>query len=195
MYNLPKITEKMSGKMKGFMSPNTTPLNNKNCIKRAKIKNSICNGCYSINSMKLYPNADTCFKRNAEILSKDLELIPKINAKYFRFNAHGELSNEKQFINFIRICNANPTTTFSLWTKEKILVHNVLDKIEKPKNLILIHSSLMLNKPEKLPKHYNKVFTVYSKDTKEPINCNKSCMDCLKCYDLNDQTTFIKEIK
>jgi hypothetical protein len=130
------------------------------------------------------------FERNADILTTrvlDKEELPLINACYFRFEAFGDLHNVTQVINYFNICKKNPDVHFALWTKNPGIIKEVAN--EKPKNLVILVSSLFLNKPvdiEKMP-WIDKVFTVYDKETiereKVKINCGaRNCLKCHRCY-------------
>jgi len=194
-----KITSKMNGKMQGMVSINTTPRSNDFCLNMAKT-DSVCGSCYSHRMMKMYKNADKAFKHNGDVLSGKLlsnDEVPKLNHHTVRFNAHGELINDTHMINLLRICNGNPRTTFTLWTKRKDIVHRVLSHWKRPSNLILIYSSPKINKRSTLPEHFDKVFTVYDKEHKgkRMINCGeKKCVNCMTCYDTADRKRYINEV-
>ena len=183
------ITEKMSGKMEGMMSLNTSCKTNPFCAKHAQVKGSVCEKCYAQRQMKRYTNMSQCYERNAEVLTKSVipdEYLPVINAAYFRLEAFGDLINTTQVVNYFNICKRNPHTNFALWTKNPQLIAPVAT--EKPDNLQIVLSSIMVN--QKVNNKYpfvDKVFTVYDQATidKENININcgaKQCLTCLKCY-------------
>ena len=188
----------MSGKLKHIPALNTSPLNNPFCQKMSKSKvNNICNSCYSINMLKTFrQNCVSSFEKNGEYLSEDIhpaKYLPNPpNALYVRFSAHGELININHAVNLFQICNNNPKTTFTLWTKRYDLIWGAIKYMKKPKNLILIYSAIGLDKYKKLPMHFDKVFIVQSKETTE-TNCFGKCIDCLKCYNQEDTTTHIYE--
>lgn len=187
----------MSGKLKNIPALNTSPLNNSYCQAMAKKKNSICNSCYSINMLQTFrKSADTPFRKYGEFLSSKVhptEYLPKPpNSLYVRFSAHGELINLNHAINLLKICNASPNTTFTLWTKRKDIITKAIQKHGKPDNLILIYSAITLDKYVKLPKHFDKVFIVQTKQDNK-TNCFGKCIDCLKCYTKTDTTTHIYE--
>ena len=184
------ITTKHTGKMTGMQSLSTSCKTNPNCEKNAKIEGSVCQKCYAQRQMKMYKNMSAAFEKNAEILTKGIipnEDLPIINACYFRFESFGDLHNSTQLVNYFNICKKNPDVHFALWTKNPWIVAEVAD--QKPKNLQIIVSSLMLNKQidiSNMP-YIDKVFTVYDKETidKEGININcgaRNCLVCHKCY-------------
>lgn len=199
-----RITEKHTGKMENIQSLSTIKTINESCIKRSKIKGSVCSTCYVDPLVKRYPAMEKKFIDNTKVLTHSIipdHLHVKVNTLYFRLESFGELNQGNkgmnQLINYMTLAELNPRTTFSLWTKEKSLVQKFLRDFEKPKNVIFIYSSLMVNKREKLPAGFNKVFTVYDKTHKGKsfINCgDKKCFDCLTCYDLKNRKVYINEV-
>ena len=189
------ITTKHNDKMEGMQSLSTSCVHNKYCKKFSKIKGSVCEHCYAQTMMKRFKNLDPCMSRNAEILIKiDLtkrkDLIPQINAAFFRFEAFGDLHNELHAKNFFTIARANPDTNFALWTKNPRLIARVItDGNEKPDNLRIIVSSLFLNKIDDIDYPFiDKIFTVFDKEHADgvQINCgSKRCIDCKLCYKKN----------
>ena len=187
----------MSGKLKGIPALNTSPLNNNYCKAMSKKKDSICGSCYSINMLQTFRKmCDAPFQKYGEFLSKKVhpsEYLPKPpNALYVRFSAHGELINLNHAINLFKICGLAPKTTFTLWTKRKSLAWKAIKAVGKPKNLILIYSELNVDGQCKLPKHFDKVFIV-QRQKNDKTNCFGACMDCLKCYTKEDESTHIYE--
>jgi len=140
-----------------------------------------------------------CFERNSVELSTNNIEIPKIKDKFsnVRFHAHGELINEQHFKNFIKIATAYPNKTFTLFTKRVAIVSNVLNKIDKPNNLIIVYSNPIIDKPMlDIPTHFDKVFNVVTNTTNFKINCGaKSCATCLNCFDKNKDSIIIEKLK
>ena len=189
------MTEKIhitthSGKMKGMQSIGTTCKLNPTCAKNAKIKGSVCEKCYAQRYTGMRKGLENHLERNTKLLTSrviPMDELPIVNACYFRFESFGDLHNTTQLISYFNICKKNPDTYFALWTKNPGIVKKVAD--QKPKNLQIIVSSLMLNKPVDISKmpYIDKVFTVYDKETikRDGININcgaKSCLTCHKCY-------------
>lgn len=187
------ITDKHNGKMEGMQSLSTCALCNPNCNKNRNIDGSICKRCYACTMEKRFSNMTKSLINNGEILSSrilDASELPRINASFFRFEAFGDLINANQLVNYINICKKNPFTRFALWTKHFMVADEVFCKmgIEKPQNLQMVASSLMINQPIKRPTWADTTFTVWS-NTEEAekngakINCGKKkCIDCLSCY-------------
>jgi len=123
------------------------------------------------------------------------ELVrPKGN--HVRFNAHGELINTYHVQNLVNYALFYPQVTFTLWTKKKALIQSFFNKQNKPDNLILIYSNEIVGTVYKsVPKYFDKVFNVVSHGNNEnyEINCDAKCIDCMKCYNVNDTTKQIIE--
>ena len=196
---LNNMWSKGSGKMEGIPSLNDDTVSNPFCQKMSKT-DSICGSCYSMNMLKTFrKKCRPKFKFVGTYLSEKVREpheLPICPAHHGRFHSHGELRNETHFINFIGICNNQPNTTFTLWTKRKDIVNSVLTHKTKPKNLILIFSNSKVDSVTKrLPRHFNKVFNVVSKK-QENINCSGKCSNCMMCYTVGDKTEqIIEQIK
>lgn len=197
------ITKDHTGKMKGMQSISTSCKTNPHCAKYAKIKGSVCEKCYAQRQMKMYTTMSPCLERNENVLTNDIipfDELPIINANYFRFESFGDLHNEIQLVNYFNICKKNPQVHFALWTKNPFIVAKVAE--QKPKNLVIVLSSLYLNIKadiEKMP-YIDKTFTVYDKETIAEkgidINCGgRKCIECLRCYKKNASKDIREKVK
>ena len=145
------ITKHSDGtKMDGMYSLNTSCLLNTRCQKRKAIKGSICEKCFAFAQLNRYTNMQDPLEINTQLLTSSIikkEYLPFINASIFRFESFGDLNNETQFINYLNICKKNKQTTFAIWTKNADIMGKVFNELgyKKPKNLIIIVSSLFLN--------------------------------------------------
>ena len=223
------MISRLGGKMKGMRAISTSPLLNRFCQKMAYKKCKldkegnvieedpermpICRMCYSVNLLTPGDSGSSPHElgsrpglaRNTRLLSQNIiEKIPKINPtninNWFRFSAEGELVNEVHLINLANIAIANPSVTFTLWTKRPDVVQEVFfgtpkqrAMMQKPRNLRLIRSSPVMNVQASLPTGFCKVFTVYSPEylATHPeinINCQKKCVGCGLCYTDNNIT-------
>jgi hypothetical protein len=188
------ITKEMNGKMEGFMSLSSSPLLNPICQARRLCDGSICKHCFSIAMQKRYGGLSKVLEKNTEVLTTT-EIppseFPLVNAHAFRLEAFGDVQNETQVKNYFNFCRRNPRTTFSVWTKNPEIYQRVLESgVKKPKNLIIILSSHLVNVQANADKwdFVDKVFTVYDKAYAEKnnivINCGKrKCLSCMNCYD------------
>jgi hypothetical protein len=212
LFNSIHVTEKHNGKMKGLGSISTSPLYNEQCLQNRMIKGSVCEKCFSFAQINCFKkNFPETLENNTIILTNSilpLDQLPRLNFMYFRFESFGDIANETHFINYLNICKVNPQTNFAIWSKNPQIMDAVFNdmKIEKPKNLNIVISSLFLNLKYNLDTlHYkkrywfiDKIFTVYNADfaieNNVEVNCgNKKCMECLKCYTKND-TIYINEV-
>lgn len=199
------ITDKMNAKMEGMQALSTSVKENILCRKKAACDALICSHCYANDQLTTQPNTAAKLARNTAILTHvliPLEAMPLINAAFFRFEAHGDLNNETQVLNYFNLCVKNPHTHFALWTKNPWLIRNAIAAgAVKPSNLIIIYSSPLTNYfATEIMNRYafiDKVFTVYDAETiaKQHININcggRHCLSCLRCY-FKDTDTIISE--
>lgn len=204
-YHLNITTHTSGTKMDGMYSISTSVKCNANCEKNAKIVGSICEKCYSETMHNRYTSLAMNTKHNTDILTASvipLDFLPVINTQIFRFESFGDLNNDIQFINYMNICRVNPSVTFSIWTKNPWIMADVFAKgYEKPDNLIILVSSLMINVVMDIDKFpfADHVFTVFTAEyaiaNNIHINCgNNQCIRCRRCYTKGNQERYINEI-
>ena len=195
---------KMSGKLEGLRAISTNTTTNSYCSKQYNKKDSknICTFCYSQEMLLTYrKNMALALQRNSDIIGKKIiheDGLPIILDAFFRFNAHGELINEINLINYINIALKNPHCTFSLWTKRFDIISKYFKNNKKPKNFILIYSNPKINHILKVvPKYFDKTFNNVQEDlNKEKQNCTgQKCKDCLLCYKIDTTNTIIEKVK
>jgi hypothetical protein len=194
------ITDEMSGKMKGMWSLNTSPSINPFCLKMRACENAICKSCYSKISEARFKNSKQAWINNYHVLSSSIlrtKDIPIFKQDIFRLQAHGDLVNRTHYKNLIKIVEANPQTTFVLWTKNLPVIYK--DGIIKLPNLIYVYSTPQLNDMYPiLPYGFDRVFSVYTrafvKENKVRINCALHCDSCRKCYSRTSGATHINEL-
>ena len=139
----------MTGKMEGFHSINSNPLDNPFCNRMASVPGSICSQCYS--RRMLGASRKHCgipWSENNRILSGSVipeEHIPDLSRLQcngaFRFSSHGEIINENHLVNLLNIARKNPDITFGLWTKR--FDGRNIDEI--PDNVVLVASTRLTN--------------------------------------------------
>ena len=195
-----------SGKMEGIRSIGTSCVDNPHCIKRRADNYSVCSKCYAETYMRMRKSLKEHLSDNAKILANTLlegRELPVTNDLIYRFESFGDLYNETHLKNYVSITNRNPYTTFGLWTKNIWLLDAIFneEKIAKPKNISIVVSSPLLNKPLELDREkywmVDHVFTVYDKKfiaaNDIEINCGaRNCLGCTKCY-LDSDTFYINE--
>lgn len=187
-----------SGKLKEINSISTAVFLNPQCIRNAAIDGSICAHCYAARYSSFRPALARKLELNTALyntLVLPVELLPEINALYFRLESFGDLNSATQFINYLNVVKKNKAVNFAIWTKNPQFMAAAFNSgYEKPENLQIVYSALKLNAPECLIKaimkkysFIDRVFIVYDKETIKAdnieINCGgRSCIACLQCY-------------
>ena len=187
-----ELFSEMSHKLEGMLAINSNPLTNPYCQAMSKNPLTICHECYSQKMLKgIRRNCIPKFERVGAMMSKSIipfAEIPVIKDKIARFSAHGELINMTHLHNCVEIAKANPRTTWGLWTKKFWYLNQYWRKGNVlPDNIVLIYSNPYKDTVRELPKGFNKIFNVYSKEYAEKnnieINCGaKRCLNCKLCY-------------
>ncbi len=199
-----------------FMIPciGTSCLENDYCAHAQKHSTDrhICHYCYAKKSLKRYPALNNCLVKNTEILTRRLT-DNEINViaeqmkifSYIRFESHGDLNNEKQFLNYCDIAKKCENTNFCLFTKHLEFVK----KYAIPKNLSIVYSNPWiddgvaylssstpyLNNLKKIT-GIDHIFTVYENReniSSKEFKCQKQCFNCLHCWKKTDKIEFIGE--
>ena len=195
---------KMTGKLEGFQAISTNTVTNEYCQKQYKKQDAknICTFCYSHNMLNTFrKNMQASLQRNTDLLNSKVlhpDALPIINSAFFRFNAHGELINEINLINYVNIALKNPHCTFSLWSKKYDIISKYFKDHDKPKNLILIYSNPKINHIlETVPKYFDKTFNNVQEDlNKDRQNCTgQKCKDCLACYKFDTVNVIVEKVK
>ena len=213
-YEYITITEHQ-GKMTLIPSISTNKKLNENCMKMSQCGNSdcICTHCYVDKTMAMYPRLEGSLTNNTEVLSKRELTSSEISeiAKFFlniaiaRFESFGDLNNETQLLNYIRIARAARHTKFALYTKQYHIVRKYFESGRRfPDNVTLILSSPYIDHVlhesfVNIFKQYHRrviTFTVTRDKTNPKINCGKRrCVECRNCYDARNPKDVVEYIK
>lgn len=190
-------------KLEGIRSISTSCKKNPICQMRAQVPGSICEKCYAQTYLKMRPGLRDWTEWNYDLLNSgilDKVDLPDIYDDIFRLESFGDSASETDVINKLHLCEKNPGTWFTVWTKNVDIYDRVFKAgYRKPKNLIIIISSFMLNVVEDISKYWwaDKVFTVFeseevAKALGYEINCGnqsdikagmkRKCRRCMKCY-------------
>ena len=200
-----KVSTGLKGKMEGMTVITTAMTNNEHCQKLAQCDGSICQHCFSNQALSYRPNVRKCYERNGEILKNSIipkDQLPFINAKYCRFESHGDLHNATHLENYVNICKKNPHCQFALWSKQYDILLEYFKDHKQPRNLNIIISSILMNDKVDLKQFTDigmrvKSFTVYDKEAAKDveINCGgRKCKDCLNCYRKYGKVNEIREL-
>lgn len=180
-------THHTEGKLQGFISLNTSTLENEFC---RSSPHEVCRFCYARRLESFRGSLAKHLSSNTKLLSSPLDphdLSVPGATEFIRFNGFGELTGPQHLENLYLIAAANPTRRFALWTKRDNIVDNYPGTA--PKNLQIIKSWGPMNEDghilaKWLVAHprFDKVFVVDSVD-KGQVNCQRRCRQCNWCYD------------
>ena len=207
-FKLLSVSQGLTGKMTGMPAITSSMLCNENCQKLSQITGTVCEKCYTKKYLASRPNTEKCYRENTDLLSSSIipkNQLPFVNAAYCRLETFGDITNATHLQNYINLIKKNSHCIFSLFTKNYTVVFNYFKTHKQPKNLSIVISSLLLNKPFNLDflNETNltnvKIFTVYTKayanGNNVIINCGKNrCIDCRRCYTKNKTPIFIAEL-
>jgi len=175
--------------------------------KLAKVKGSVCEGCYALKGRYMFNNTQDALERRYTAWSNDRErwvdamiyLMHNkqhiVNAGVFRFFDSGDIQGSAMLDDINTVAWASPTIRFWLPTKEYKLVKNY-DKEIAP-NLVIRVSAPTVDKGFS---GYTHISTVYNKDnihTAEGHICPSSkqgneCGSCRACW--NDKVSEVSYI-
>ena len=175
--------------------------------KLAKVKGSVCEGCYALKGRYMFNNTQDALERRYDAWSSDRErwvdamiyLMHNkqhiVNAGVFRFFDSGDIQGSAMLDDINTVAWASPTIRFWLPTKEYKLVKNY-DKEIAP-NLVIRVSAPTVDKGFS---GYANISTVYNKDnihTAEGHICPSSkqgneCGSCRACW--NDKVSEVSYI-
>lgn len=189
------ISDDMSGKLAGIPSISTSCRVNPHCLARMRAgkAGAICKSCFAEKTLSRYSDTDRAAESNFILLNSGLlpdAWLPVFgNVRYVRIESFGDLYTVNQARNYLRIVKKNPGVIFAWWTKNAGILARAIKLEGRPKNLSLVQSSELIDKPDKkrFP-FFDHVFTVYSSektaaDHGKKITCGaRSCMGCLRCY-------------
>ena len=183
------VSTGLQDKMEFIHGITTTCLVNEFCKAMQNTAGTICEHCYAD---AIYEPSKEAYTKNAEILNNGiLHVAPIVASLYFRFNSHGELISELEYLNYYIIAAVNPDRTFALWTKRPDIVERVhkMLNLKKLKNMTLVLSSPYVNAEIDAEKHplFDHIFTVYTKEYSGAhgvkITCGaRKCNSCGRCY-------------
>lgn len=163
--------------------------------KLAKVKGSVCHGCYAMGANYSYPSVTLSHERrianlyHPEWVHAMVRLIDHSKTLWHRWHDSGDLQSKQHLLNIVSVAEALPLVGFWLPTKEKGLVHWFLDTFGAfPDNLIVRVSGAMVD--DKPPAGFAHTSTVHTKpgQAKHGLEClaytrKGKCGDCRLCWD------------
>lgn len=204
------VSDRMTGKLKGIESLSTSCMVNPLCKERGKNKACICSHCFARRSIKLYRALGPVLEMNYGTLHRELSKEDANQIRFYstlgRLESFGDVDSVVQALNYIKIVRANPQTRFAVWTKNPGYWADAFKIERKPRNLSVVYSSPLIDKPSdpsKVQKAFpfvDHVFSVFTRDymvshPEVSINCGaKSCATCQRCYKRRKSADAISEL-
>lgn len=184
-----KITGGLSkpSKMPGF-AYNLPATRCKVGSKLAKVKGSVCHGCYALKGRYRFPNVKEALERRYKqaMTNKDwvfgmVYLINTSNKKEFRWHDAGDIQSAEHLQRIFQVCELTPGVKHWLPTRESVILSNIqADRV--PDNLIIRLSASKVDGPA--PKSWPWTSTVVTKGKTCPAaEQNNECKDCRACWD------------
>ena len=175
--------------------------------KLAKVKGSVCEGCYALKGRYMFNNTQDALERRYDAWANDRErwvdamiyLMHNkqhiVNAGVFRFFDSGDIQGSAMLDDINTVAWASPTIRFWLPTKEYKLVKNY-DREIAP-NLVIRVSAPTVDKGFS---GYTHISTVYNKDNIDTAkghicpasNQGNQCGSCRACW--NDKVSEVSYI-
>ena len=198
------FTNNHTGKMEDLVSLSTSNHENARCDMYKNIPGAVCGGCFADKIENRYDALSVALMNNGYALKFsviDWDMIPRLNVAYFRIEAFGDIETQEQAYNYYQLIKKNPHTRFAWFTKNADIMGQLFKEFEKPENVTIIYSSILLNKPSRIGAWWcDHVFTVYTKEyiNAHPeiiINCGAlHCFTCGKCYNGQYKEKYINEL-
>ena len=154
--------------------------------KLAKIKGSVCEGCYALKGRYRFNNVQAALKRRLaaietpEWVDAMVQLIKP--HKEFRWHDSGDIQSLEHLQNIFRICRRTPETSHWLPTREAQIL-KLITPADVPSNLIIRMSSHMIDQgPVNFWPWTSTVTSKGGASCPAPKQGGK-CGDCRQCWD------------
>ena len=201
LLNIYNVAYHESGKIEGIFSLDSSASNCAFCQQLRKYaadhpeKDIVCRRCYDIQQESYKVNAlarhtlNMMIMQSIEFSIDELRYLP--GGIFTRVNSSGDAPNVVYAENMIKYAYAHKDFRVTIWSKNTAAYVKACDRYGKPANVILIQSSLYINKPCALAKYFDYSFTVYTDESAVnaalaagACECNgKKCKACgFKCY-------------
>ena len=159
--------------------------------KLAKIKGSVCNGCYALKGCYQFPVVKDAMQRRFDFFNhKDfikimVWLLQSQKKNYFRWFDSGDIQNIFMALNIIEVCKQTPNIKHWIPTKELKMWKQALKIESLPKNVVLRASAPMID--QKPVKGFDNTSTVHNKEKAFGLECiaykqDGKCLTCKACY-------------
>lgn len=163
--------------------------------KLAKVKGSVCEGCYALKGMYRFGNVQKALEKRYQSLS-DVRwinsmalLISNQSKDFFRWHDSGDIESISHLRQIVQVCKLTPDTKHWLPTREYKIVEQYIDQHGSlPDNLIVRLSAHKVDfaPPSKLAKRLG--VQTSSVVTSSDFTCPSSkqgnkCLECRACWD------------
>ena len=156
--------------------------------KLAKVKGSVCHGCYALKGRYRFPNVKEALERRYKqaMTNKDwvfgmVYLINTSNKKEFRWHDAGDIQSAEHLQRIFQVCELTPSVKHWLPTRESVILSNI-NADDVPDNLIIRLSASKVDGPA--PKSWPWTSTVVTKGKTCPAaEQDNECRDCRACWD------------
>lgn len=163
--------------------------------KLAKVKGSVCEGCYALKGMYRFGNVQSALEKRYQSLA-DVRwvnsmalLISNQSKDYFRWHDSGDIQSIDHLHKIVQVCKLTPDTKHWLPTREYKIVEEYIDQYGSlPDNLIVRLSAHKVDfpAPSKLAKRLG--VQTSSVVTSKDFTCPSSkqgnkCLECRACWD------------
>ncbi len=153
--------------------------------KLAKVRGSICAGCYALKGRYRFPNVQKALNRRLNSLNHpqwiEAMVVLITGEPVMRWHDSGDLQGPDHVKKIFKVCNQTPATRHWLPTREAKLLQLMDPKII-PKNLIIRMSSHMINQaPVKFWPWTSTVSTTMK--SCPALDQGNNCKDCDACWD------------
>lgn len=162
--------------------------------KLAKIKGSVCHGCYALKGFYRMPSASKAMERRKKAYSKKTFVPSFVKAlqgeKYFRWFDSGDIQSLGMLESIAEIAKQTPNVSHWLPTKENGIVKAYLDKHKAfPSNLTVRVSAYMIDQVQHsmLTGNGSIVVSDFALVPNGTLACNApkqggKCLDCRACW-------------
>lgn len=184
-----KITGGLSrpSKMPGF-AYNLPATRCKVGSKLAKVKGSVCHGCYALKGRYRFPNVKEALERrykqamtNKQWVFGMVYLINTSKKNVFRWHDAGDIQSAEHLQRIFQVCELTPSVKHWLPTRESVILSNI-NADDVPDNLIIRLSASKVDGPA--PKSWPWTSTVVTKGKTCPAaEQDNECRDCRACWD------------
>jgi hypothetical protein len=163
--------------------------------KLAKVKGSVCEGCYALKGMYRFGNVQSALEKRYQSLA-DVRwvnsmalLISNQSKDFFRWHDSGDIQSIDHLHKIVQVCKLTPNTKHWLPTREYKLVEQYIDQYGSlPSNLVVRLSAHKVDfaPPAKLAKRLG--VQTSSVVTSKDFTCPSSkqgnkCLECRACWD------------